>query len=627
MEAGVERVRTWWRDSPRRQLIALHPAAGRAVMVTLVVLVVVSPVLSLVLTVAGGELVGAVPPAVQDGLGSAGGRRLVTLLVVLGVAFVTSYAAGGARGVLAWVAAKRIDRHLKGRILDATLGPPGVAHLEDPDVLDKVAITRAEETGMTPGIAFGGGVTVAVNRLAVLPSIGLLASFRWWLPLGVGAALVWMRRVMRAHILTSVNAHISESATLRRAGYFVDLALRPAAAKETRVFGLGPWLGERYRAHYLAAMAVVWRNRARGQRLLAAPLLSVLLVTVGGYVVIARAATGGELDLARLTILLTAMGGMRGILSLGNEDVMLEQGVAILPTFIEVEALMAARREAIDGDLPAAGLPARSVRFEGVGFRYPGSDHDVYAGLDLEITAGRSLAVVGVNGAGKTTLVKLLARLHDPTEGRITVDGTPLCALDPDAWQRRVAAIFQDFTHYELSAHDNVAFGALELAGDREALRTAAEQAGALDIIDALPGGWDTVLSRRFTGGADLSGGEWQRVALARALLAVQGGAGILVLDEPTANLDVRAEAELYDRFLELTRGVTTIVISHRFSTVRRADRIVVLDGGRVTEDGTHDELMALAGSYARMFELQAARFRDAAPQAADDIAVEVAGA
>ncbi|HVM13812.1 MAG TPA: ATP-binding cassette domain-containing protein, partial [Egibacteraceae bacterium] len=214
------------------------------------------------------------------------------------------------------------------------------------------------------------------------------------------------------------------------------------------------------------------------------------------------------------------------------------------------------------------------------------------------------------NGAGKTTLVKLLARLYEPTGGRITVDGVDLRDLDPRRWQRQVAAIFQDFTRYQFSAYDNVAVGALQLAGDRRAVEHAAARAGASDIIESLPGGWDTRLSRQFTGGAGLSGGEWQRLALARALLAVAGGARVLVLDEPTAALDVRAEAEVYDRYLELTRGVTTVLISHRFSTVRRADRIVVLEGGKVVEDGSHDQLVAAGGRYAAMYELQASRFR-----------------
>jgi ATP-binding cassette subfamily B protein len=263
------------------------------------------------------------------------------------------------------------------------------------------------------------------------------------------------------------------------------------------------------------------------------------------------------------------------------------------------------------GTADAAGLPKEAICLEGVRFAYPGTDRDVFAGLDLTIAAGRSLAIVGGNGAGKTTLVKLLARLYEPQAGTISVDGTPLDDFDPVAWRRRLAVIFQDFVRYELPAADNVAFGGVSLLGDQDRLEAAATRAGALDVVRRLPAGWDTPLNRQYTGGADLSGGEWQRVALARALFAVEAGAGILVLDEPTANLDVRAEASLFEDFLDLTRGLTTILISHRFSTVRHADRIVVLDGGRVVEDGSHDELLAAGGQYAGMFQLQAARFRD----------------
>jgi ABC-type multidrug transport system fused ATPase/permease subunit len=246
---------------------------------------------------------------------------------------------------------------------------------------------------------------------------------------------------------------------------------------------------------------------------------------------------------------------------------------------------------------------------------YPGQQGDALAHLDLTIPAGRSIAVVGANGAGKTTLVKLLCDLYRPTTGRVTVDGVDLAQIRPQSWQRRVAAIYQDFAQMHLSARDNIGLGSIELLTDsnsahvERALQTAARQAGILEVIESLPRGWDTVLSRQYEGGADLSGGQWQRIALARALFAVEGGARVLVLDEPTANLDVRAEAELYDRFLEITAGLTTILISHRFSTVRRADYIVVLEGGRIVERGTHDELLALNGRYAEMFRLQADRF------------------
>ncbi|MCA1845166.1 MAG: ABC transporter ATP-binding protein, partial [Actinobacteria bacterium] len=217
-------------------------------------------------------------------------------------------------------------------------------------------------------------------------------------------------------------------------------------------------------------------------------------------------------------------------------------------------------------------MPAAGIRFEGVRFRYPGRPADVFSHLDLWIPAGRSLAVVGDNGAGKTTLVKLLARLYDPDGGRISVDGTDLADLDPRAWQRQVAAIFQDFLRYPLAAVDNVAVGAAGGAHDDAALQRAAQRAGAAAVVERLPAGWATPLSRDFGGGVDLSGGEWQRVALARALYAVDaGGATVLVLDEPGANLDARAEAELYEDFLDLTRGLTTVLISHRLSGARRA--------------------------------------------------------
>jgi ABC-type multidrug transport system fused ATPase/permease subunit len=226
----------------------------------------------------------------------------------------------------------------------------------------------------------------------------------------------------------------------------------------------------------------------------------------------------------------------------------------------------------------------------------------VLAGFELVIPAGTSLAIVGPNGAGKTTLVKLLCRLYDPLQGSVLVDGIDLRELDVESWRSRIAAVFQDFIRYELSLSENVAPG----GGAGEEVTDALEKASASDLADPA-----TVLSRAYEGGTDISGGQWQRVALARALYAVQGGAGVVVLDEPTAQLDVRGEAEIFDRVLQSTRGCTTILISHRFSTVRHADRICVLEGGRVVELGSHEELMAAGGRYRTMFELQASRFGD----------------
>jgi ATP-binding cassette subfamily B protein len=291
-------------------------------------------------------------------------------------------------------------------------------------------------------------------------------------------------------------------------------------------------------------------------------------------------------------------------------DVSLEQMLAALPDLDEVITKL--RAIPVPGAASAGGLPARQIRFEGVGYQYPAGSRPVVEGLDLELTAGQSLALVGINGAGKTTLVTLLARLRDPGTGRITVDGTDIRDLDARSWQRQVAVVYQDFTRYPLTARENVAFSDLGAEADETALAKAAEQAGALELIRGLPHGWDTICSPGYAKGTDLSGGQWQRIALARALYAAARGARVLVLDEPTAQLDVRAEAAFYGRFLELTAGLTTMVISHRFATVRRASRIAVLDGGRITELGSHDELVAAGGSYAEMFALQAAQFTQA---------------
>ena len=221
------------------------------------------------------------------------------------------------------------------------------------------------------------------------------------------------------------------------------------------------------------------------------------------------------------------------------------------------------------------------------------------------------LAIVGVNGAGKTTLIKLLGGLYQPTAGRITVDGADLASADLGSWRRRLAVVFQDFVHFELPARDNIRLGAPEQPPDANLLAAAARRAEALEFIEQLPAGWDTWLTRSHSGGADLSGGQWQRLALARALYAVAAGRRVLVLDEPTAHLDVQAELAFFRQVLAHVSGTTVILISHRLSTVRQADRIVLLSGGRVVESGAHDGLVDAGGVYADLFALQAAPFQD----------------
>jgi ATP-binding cassette subfamily B protein len=216
---------------------------------------------------------------------------------------------------------------------------------------------------------------------------------------------------------------------------------------------------------------------------------------------------------------------------------------------------------------------------------------------------------VGLNGAGKTTIVKLLTRLYEPAAGRVLIDGDDVRSFDVADWRRQIAVIFQDFNRYELTAAENIGFGAVEMAADRERIRAAARRAGILATLERLPRGLDTPLARQYEGGAELSGGQWQRVAIARSIFAIENGASILVLDEPTAALDVRAEAAFFEKFVDVTRGMTALLISHRFSSVRHADNIVVLAGGRIVEQGSHEELVAARGRYASLFALQAERF------------------
>jgi ABC-type multidrug transport system fused ATPase/permease subunit len=289
------------------------------------------------------------------------------------------------------------------------------------------------------------------------------------------------------------------------------------------------------------------------------------------------------------------------MIAFGGLNWALDGSAAPVAAALRLEQGMAPAGALTSGSRPAAGLPAREIRFRDVTFAYPGG-MKVLEGFDLTIPAGSSLAIVGQNGAGKTTLAKLLCRLYEPQSGGIEADGVDLREFSLESWRGRVAAVFQDFIRFELPLRENVA----PAGAPDDVVRAALESAGAAGLA-----GLDTILARGYDGGTDLSGGQWQRVALARVLCAVKLGAGVVLLDEPTAQLDVRGEAEIFERILKATRHCTTILISHRFSTVRHADRICVLEHGRVIELGTHDELMAKRGRYRTMFDMQAKRFAE----------------
>jgi ATP-binding cassette subfamily B protein len=597
----------------RLSVLRVFPYGGRLLLPT-VVLQVLAGLMPVAFIVATSVIVGRVPDAIEAGLDSPEWASLRSALLVAGALFVAQQVLGPLEFVAGMALAWKIDDQLRERAAVASFGPVGVAALEEPETFDALADLADPQrgTGFTPGWACRATLLlVAIYIQWALAAVLVGVVYTWWAALLLAGGALAMRILIR----TGFGRHSRYEATFapqrRRRDYYRDLITAGAAGKEIRVFGLLDWLGDRYRTSAREAIEPVWRSRRRniyGSYLRASPIWLVLgtVATVGA----ARAAANGDLTLGELAYVL------QGILLIGSlgtyiegADHETEHGLTSFAGLERLERRVAAEAEDASGRIPAAGTPRREIRFEDVTFGYGDGSRPVLLDLDLTIEAGRSLAIVGLNGAGKTTLVKLLARLYEPQRGRILVDGRELREYPVREWRRRVAAIFQDFVHYELPVRDNVGFGAVELLHDDERIRSALGRAGALELVDALPRGLETTLSREEAEGAELSGGQWQRVAIARALLAVDGGAGVLVLDEPTANLDVRAEAAFFDQFLELTRGLTTILISHRFSTVRRADRILVLEDGRVVEDGTHEHLVAANGRYAELFHLQAARF------------------
>ena len=563
--------------------------------------------------VASGALIGSVAGTVEHGLSSPPGTRLLQSLLALAVVFILQQTIGLWSSAVTAPLGRQVNDFLQARVMGDALSPAGVAHLEDPALADLIALAQGVGPGnVAPGSAVGGMVNQWARGLKGVAAALLISRFRWWLgPLLLVVQFMNLRLYLRGYV-RFVQAISGRAQELRRSAYFRTIGAGPATAKEARIFGLRAWIAARFEGHWRSAMADLWRQRRKEAALQVIPVLTEPASFLLAFVLLARAAAAGTVSIGELAVYAQAILAIAiiGELFQGDLDVAYGTG-AVIPALELGDHLRKNPKAVSGGSLPSTNLPSEEIRFEGVWFTYPGRDEPVFAGLDLTIRAGSSMAIVGVNGAGKTTLVKLLARLYDPDRGRITVDGVDLRDLDPVGWQRRIGAIFQDFARYALTVSDNVGFGAAHRLEDRTALERAAERAGASPAIKALPKGWDTVLSREFSGGGDLSGGQWQRIALARALFAVDGGASILVLDEPTANLDVRAEAELYSRFIDLTRGVTTIVISHRFSTVRQAGRVVVLDGGRVIEEGSHDELLLEDGTYASMFRLQATMFSD----------------
>jgi len=564
-------------------------------------------------SIATGVLVGAIEHHAS----------LAVPLIFAGVLFVGLQVLGPLHTALSANLGDRTAAWLFDELTGACAAVPGIGHLEDPDLAADLQVARDFDRGMTgPPLSvsmdfIAGGL---VDMVAGLAQACVLFGFAWWAPPVLAGAWLGTHWLLRESGVWKDRNTEEVRQAQRDADYAYRLAVDPPAAKELRIFGLPDWVLERFlvsrrRLHLLQYEATRMRERS-----VLASLVLVLAANVLVLWALAAAALDHRLALGGLVAYASAAVGT-SMIAFGGLNWALDSAAAPVAAVARLKAAMGRAGTITSGNRPADGMPAHHIRFRDVTFAYPAAPgRPVLDGLDLEIPAGSSLAIVGQNGAGKTTLAKLLCRLYDPQSGAIEVDGADLKDLDLESWRGRVTAVFQDFVRFELTLRENVIPRETEggdpggAAGLDETVEAALAEAGAGTLASL-----DTVLAKGYSGGTDLSGGQWQRVALARALAAVRLGAGLVLLDEPTAQLDVRGEAEIFERVLAATRSCTTILISHRFSTVRHVDRIAVVEHGAVVELGSHDELMALRGRYWTMFSLQAQRFAEGTPEEGEE--------
>lgn len=500
--------------------------------------------------------------------------------------------------------ADKYTRHVSIKVMEHAAGLDLLAY-EDPlfyDRLERARVQATDRLGMIQSI----GRLIQQAITAVTLSVSILVFSPWLLLLLIVGILPAFLGESHFAFLGYAN-NFRQTPIRRELDYLRVLGGSREAAKELKLFRLKDFLVERLTR--LCDQIYCENVSLARRRLLAGSLLSIIGTTgyYSAYVYVIWRTVSGSLTIGSLTYLagaiLQASSNIQQTFSTLSSIADQALFLTDLLAFFEMTPTIRSKPNA----LPAPRPMVRGFEFRNVSFCYPGNSRLVLDGLNFRLRAGERVALVGENGEGKTTIVKLMTRLYDPVDGQVLLDGVDLREYDLEDLYREIGVIFQDFMRYEMTAAENIAVGRIEKRRHTGLLQMAAAKSMANDVIARLPGGYEQMLGRRFEGGVDLSGGEWQKVALARAYLR---DAQVLILDEPTASLDARSEFEVFHRFAQLTEGKTALFISHRFSTVRMADRIVVLEKGRIIEDGSHQHLSALGGRYKEMFEMQAASYR-----------------
>jgi ATP-binding cassette subfamily B protein len=618
MQSVLSRARGALRGASRsahavvRQLpraLALVLAADRWAALSLVALGLANALIPVAVAWVGKLLVDGVVQAARTGAPE-DRAAVLTWVGVEAALMVAGALVTRAQGLSRSLLGSKLGHLIHLRILDKAL-TLDIAQLEDSTIQDKLQNARREASAR-PLNLFAGAVELAGNVLT-LASYGVVLFAFDGLALLILAVATLPTFVAEARFSGEAFRIFSWRAPeARRMRYLEVLLTRDSSAKEVRLYGLGSWLLDRYRTLHeqLFSEERALALRRAGWGFLLTTLSTVALYGCYGWIV--ASAARSQISLGEMTLYVTVFrqgqAALRSILrTIGGsyEDSLF---LSNLFDFLDLSGVAAPVRAAIEPVPFHWPRPGAGFALSGVSFRYPGSDRPVLQGLELRIGADEKLAIVGENGAGKTTLIKLLMGLYAPTEGLIQLDGAPLATVPREVLLRRFGAVLQDFAQYQFTARENVGLAVPDALGDLSRIERAAQRGGADEVVKRLAKGWETQLGRWFEGGVELSMGSWQKLAVSRAFMR---DADVMILDEPTASLDAEAEHALFLRFRALTEGKMVLLISHRFSTVRMADRILVLANGRIDELGTHAELVARQGRYAHLFALQAAGYLD----------------